>query len=86
MDVIYIWKTNNRKDSQQYIEEKIKEWIMQEDILNNERLNIILSLNSPLDTDLSGIIKDDSNNIICTFTSNEFLDNLIPNYPIKVQK
>ena len=86
MGVIYIWKTDNRKDSQQYIEEKIKEWITQEDILNNKILNVTLSLSSPLDTDLSGIIKDDSNNTICTFTSNEFLDHLIPNYPAKDKK
>lgn len=86
MGVIYIWKTDNRKDSQQYIEEKIKEWITQEDILNNKILNVTLSLSSPLDTDLSGIIKDDSNNIICTFTSNEFLDHLIQNYPANDKK
>jgi len=77
MSVNYVWNTNNREDSKQYIEEKIDEWINQEDIFNKKILHIELSLNSPLDTDLSGIIKDDTNNMICTFTSNEFLDNLI---------
>jgi hypothetical protein len=86
MSVNYVWNTSNRKDSQQYIEQKIDEWINQEDIFNKKILYIELSLNSPLDTDLSGIIKDDTNNIICTFTSNEFLDKLIINYPAKDKK
>ena len=86
MSVNYVWKTSNSKESQQYVEQKIDEWINQEDIFNNKILYIELSLNSPLDIDLSGIIKDDSNNIICTFTSNEFLDKLIINYPTKDKK
>ena len=86
MSVNYVWNTSNRKDSQQYIEQKIDELINQEDIFNKKILYIELSLNSPLDTDLSGIIKDDTNNIICTFTSNEFLDKLIINYPAKDKK
>jgi len=76
MNIKYNWKQNIDITIRQNIECKINEWIAQEDPFNNPQLNIELSFTDPLDTLLSGVIRDINNKIICNFTSNEFFDNM----------
>jgi len=83
MNMNYTWNTSNRKETQEDIEKKITEWISQEIEFNTQALHISLSLHGPLDTNLSGSINDDKNKVICNFTSNEFLNPLVINYPLK---
>jgi len=74
----FIWDSTNTKEQKEYIENKIKEWSIEDvNLCKNQALTIKLSMKDPLDNILNGIIENETQNIIYKFRSNEFLDNML---------
>ncbi len=77
MNPTFIWNSINNQEQKDYIENKIQKWVDEDKKLhNNQSLTITLSMTDPLDMILNGNIKNEKQNTIYKFQSNEFLDNM----------